>query len=282
MIFAALDLANYLFGCGRYSPKSLRASGMQLATEANFAGPNEAPAGNTFFLHHRRSIFSWLIMYVTHSTISHTGVHVGGSYIVDVTTAGSKIRRLEEILDGQSWLWDTREIFSEQASQVMDRIAAAAISHVGQQYNWVASAWIALQAIGDSNYRRQPRHPRLWSDVLFCLLLPSLPTLIHRQRPRRITLAPATFYLLLLARNEVGHWATDRVRHLQQARRVALRDSTYWRIGEPEIRSPGDQMREMTAIRAAQLGLGPVPDSPMARPAAGRTGVAIHQASDVL
>lgn len=48
MIFAAVDLADYLLGRGRYSPKSLRANGMQLATVENFAGQNEAPGGNTF------------------------------------------------------------------------------------------------------------------------------------------------------------------------------------------------------------------------------------------
>jgi hypothetical protein len=265
MIFATVDLANYLLGRGRYSPKSLRANSLQLATEANFAGPNEAPAGNTFFRHHRRSILSWLMMYLTHSTISHMGIHVGGGYIVDVTTAGSRIRRLEEILDGQSWLWDTRDIFAGQAPQVMDRIAARAVSSVGKKYNWFASAWVALQATTDSNYSRQPRHPRLWSDVLFCLLLPSLPALIHRRRPRRITLAPPAFYLLLLGRNEIGRYATDRVRHLQRVGRIPLIESTYWRKGEPEIRSPGDQMREMIAIRMAQLGLDPVPDTPAAR-----------------
>lgn len=205
-------------------------------------------------------------MYLTHSTTSHTGIYTGGGYIADVTTAGTGIRPLEEVLDGKSWLWDTREILAAQPPQVMNNIVTQAVSNLGKKYNWPASAWIVLQAITDSNYPRQPRHPRLWSDVLLCLLLPSLPALIHGRQTRRIILAPAAFYLLLLTWNEIRRLAIDRVRHLQQAGRISLRDSTYWRKGEPEIRSPGDVMREMIAIRRAQLGLGPIPDSPLARP----------------
>lgn len=266
MIFAAVDLTNYLLGRGKYSPRSLRATGMQLATIENFAGQNEAPGGNTFFLHYRRSILSWFIMYLTHSTASHTGIYIGGGYIADVTTAGSGVRPLEGILDGKSWLWDTRDIFAAQPPHVMNNFAANAVSNLGKEYNWPASAWIALQAITDSNYPRQPRHPRLWADILLWLLLPSLSVPIQRKRMRYITLAPAAFYLLLLARNEIGRFATDRVRSLQRAGRISLRGSTYWRKGEPEIRSPGDVLREMIAIRRAQLGLGPIPDSPLARP----------------
>src|ERR1700722_8281601 len=119
MIFAAIDLANYLTGRGRYSPSSLRANGIQLATVGNFAGQNEASGGNTFFLHYRCSIPSWLIMYLTHSTVSHTGIYIGGGYIADSTTAGTGIRPLVEVLDGKSWLWDTRDILAKQPPQVM-------------------------------------------------------------------------------------------------------------------------------------------------------------------
>jgi hypothetical protein len=265
MIFAAADLVKYLFGRGRYSPKSLTAAGMQVATKANFAGPKEAPAGNTFFLHYRRSFASWLIMYLTHSTVSHSGLNVGQGYIADVTTAGSKIRPLEEILDAKSWLWDTREIFEDYPREGMDAVAELAKSHVGKKYNWRAAAWIAQQAIFGSNYPRQPRHPRLWIDILILLLLPGLPAFMRKKRPRFLLLAPATVYVLLVMRNELGRLALSRVRRLQHQGRIALMESTYWRKGEPEVRSPGDQMREMKAIRAAQLELGPIPDTPLTR-----------------
>lgn len=85
MIFAIYDLILYQFHLRKYSNESLAKEKARVLTEPLIAS---IPLGSTIFLHTRKSLLSWIIMYYTDSLWSHVGMKSNNTDIIDATTSG--------------------------------------------------------------------------------------------------------------------------------------------------------------------------------------------------
>lgn len=108
MIFAFIDYWQYRKQKGKYSDASLEADGWVRATEDNIRhmADDRRSLAQTFFIHPRRSLVSWAIMYAQGSgaLASHVGVIVEEHNICEVIISEGVIRRpISVYADGFSY-----------------------------------------------------------------------------------------------------------------------------------------------------------------------------------
>ena len=173
MIFASVDYARYRSGRGRYTEPSMVEHGWLRATATNVSRLEQAAVpGQIFFLHRRRSLVAFGIMFVDNQTLAnHCGVMLAGGNVVEALTRGGVVQRPFSVYaDDTSYLCVAATQLSADQSA---RVAAAAAQRHGTPYGWSAVARIGLaQLTGLDRYASA--NVRLIADTsltLFALTL---------------------------------------------------------------------------------------------------------------
>jgi hypothetical protein len=189
VIFAIFDLAQYLLKVGRYSCKSLEASGLRVA-EPSLLGSAELDkldVGDIIFYHSSYSLLAWGIMYYSNGPISHCATSVGDGPVLDATDGRGFIQALRA----------PREISIAQR----DKIKQFAQQEVGKGFNWsgVFRLW-GLIILGS--------HPayRVKFSIDLMILLVAIAGLVRvfPWLPTAVVVAAAALYISIVWRNRLA------------------------------------------------------------------------------
>jgi len=133
MIFGIIDYIMYYNQFGRYSTKSLKEENGILASEDLLMDWDNI-VGGIIIIHTRISFLSWLVMYVTNSVWSHTGIISGYKKILHATTAGTVEQSFDDLLNNKSHLLVYKvNLPKGELTEIVDTIKK---SFLGMPYGW--------------------------------------------------------------------------------------------------------------------------------------------------
>lgn len=165
VLFALTDFALYLARRGPYNDGAIRGLGGVRADPAEAVVPTVSNSVSTFFLHPVRSPISWVIMYLTSSPWSHTGIVFPDGVAFDATVSGVRQHPIADYLDGRGYIGfaTAHSIPAENQEAARSFFQAT----VGDGYNWRGAQRLGLSIVLGSH-----RHwrPRIFADVGLTLL----------------------------------------------------------------------------------------------------------------
>jgi hypothetical protein len=185
MIFALTDLVRYLTCKGRYSSEELAKLGLSVTSHENLMDADFKP-GDILILHTRRSIRSWVPMYLQWSPINHVALVTNSDEIFDVTPSFIGNRPLAHY-EGEGHLFSKGD--PSLSTPEYDRSKAAEFAErfgTGKKYGWRLVAVMGIRILFGVNVGDRG-HWRLWIDAATLLML--------SRRRRRLIL----IYLVLLS-----------------------------------------------------------------------------------
>lgn len=155
MLFATIDLTKYIFQLGKYDPNVLSEEGFKLALKENFQYLQFDDCIYLLTLHTRFSLFSWIIMWVTESVCSHSAMLMPGSIVFHATSKGFVENKLEEMLDGKSYIASQMiPVEKDGLANIMNFQKA----QLGKGYNWAGAIRLGLLELFSLNGKFRIRH----------------------------------------------------------------------------------------------------------------------------
>lgn len=155
MIFAMIDLTKYIFQLGKYDPNTLNKAGFKLASSGSFEHITFNDCIYLLTFHTRFSLFSWLIMWVTESACSHSAILMPGSIVFHAVSKGVVENKLEEILDGKSYI---SALMIPVEKGELDKILKFQKAQLGNEYNWSGAIKFGLYELLSLNGKFRARH----------------------------------------------------------------------------------------------------------------------------
>ncbi|MGW5046681.1 hypothetical protein [Streptomyces griseoluteus] len=196
MIFALIDYWKYRNQKGKYSDASLEADGWVRATEVNLLrmADDERSLAQTFFIHPRRSIISWAIMYMqgADALTSHVGIIAEERNICEVIISAGVVKRPVSVYaDGFSYFRVSDFDFPPEVQLGIVRTAEERIgdpydlSRIARHAGSILSGW---DRGGKENYA-------VYGDVLMVLSAMAFPCF----RTHRAAKYAISIYLLMVS-----------------------------------------------------------------------------------
>ncbi len=132
MICALIDFACYRLELGKYNSNSSALKGW-ISKDGHEMLIGTLQVGDALFVHTRRSLLAWLVMYITRSPISHMAIYVGSGKILHATTAGVTYDEIHVLLRNGSMV---TPLILPIASPQRPPIGGAAEQYLERPYGW--------------------------------------------------------------------------------------------------------------------------------------------------